>query len=140
MKKVQNQLNSVAKSLAGLADKIQKITAMIEKAPAKKAAPAKKKAVAKKKPAAKKAAPKKKAVAKKKPAAKKAAPAKKAAAGKPTVLDSVFDVIKKSRAGANIATLKSKTGLESRQLSNALYKLSKKKMIVAKARGVYVKA
>ena len=136
MKKVQTQLKSVAKTLAGLADKLEKISAAIGKAPAKKKAAPKKKAVAKKKVAKKKVAKKK--VAKKKVAKKKVA--KKAAKGKATVLDAVFDVIKKSRNGANIATLKAKTGLESRQLSNALYKLSKKKTIKSKARGVYIKA
>jgi predicted Rossmann fold nucleotide-binding protein DprA/Smf involved in DNA uptake len=126
MKKIQTQLKGVAKQLASLAAKIEKLNAQLAKAPAaKKAAPAKKKA-----------APKKKAVAKKAPARK--APAKKAA--KATVLDSVMAVIKKSRNGATIANLKAKTGLESRQLSNALYKLSKKGMIKSKSRGVYVKA
>lgn len=121
MKKIQTQLKSVAKQLASLAARIEKLNAQLAKAPAaKKAAPAKKKA-----------APKKKAVAKK-------APAKKAA--KDTVLDSVLAVIKKSRSGATIANLKAKTGLESRQLSNALYKLSKKGMIKSKSRGVYIKA
>jgi predicted Rossmann fold nucleotide-binding protein DprA/Smf involved in DNA uptake len=59
---------------------------------------------------------------------------------KDTVLDLVFDEIRKSRNGATIAHLKSKTALESRQLSNALYKLSKKGKIKAKSRGVYIKA
>ncbi|MGD9006593.1 MAG: hypothetical protein PVG41_01670 [Desulfobacteraceae bacterium] len=131
MKKIQTQLKSVAKQMASLAAKIEKLNAQLAKAPAvKKAAPAKKKA-----------APKKKAVAKKAPvkkAAAKKAPAKKA--DKATVLDSVMAVIKKSRNGATIANLKAKTGLESRQLSNALYKLSKKGMIKSKSRGVYVKA
>jgi hypothetical protein len=131
MKKVQTQLKSVAKSLAGLAEKLEKLSAQVGAAPAAKAAP-KRKAAPKKKAAVKKAAPKKKAVAKK-------APVKKVEK-KDTVLDSVLSVIKKSRAGTNIATLKSKTGLESRQLSNALYKLSKKKLIKSKSRGVYIKA
>lgn len=132
MKKVQTQLKSVAKQLASLAAKIEKLNSQLAKAPAaKKAAPAKKKAAPKKKAVAKKKAPAKKAAAKK-------APAKKAA--KATVLDSVMAVINKSRAGATIANLKAKTGLESRQLSNALYKLSKKGMIKSKSRGVYVKA
>ncbi|MFZ1983162.1 MAG: hypothetical protein WAU91_02040 [Desulfatitalea sp.] len=93
-----------------------------------KSAPAKKKAAAK---PAKKAAPKKKA------AGKKAASSE---ASKNTVLENVLDVIGKSRAGANIADLKAKTNLESRQLSNALYKLSKKGQIKTVSRGVYVKA
>lgn len=132
MKKVQTQLKSVAKQLASLAAKIEKLNSQLAKAPAaKKAAPAKKKAAPKKKAVAKKKAPAKKAAAKK-------APAKKSE--KATVLDSVMAVIKKSRTGATIANLKAKTGLESRQLSNALYKLSKKGMIKSKSRGVYVKA
>lgn len=125
MKKVQTQLKTVAKSLASLAQKLEKLSTQVAAAPAKKAP-------------AKKAAAKKKAPAKKAPAKK--APAKKAAKGKETVLDNVLAVIKKSRNGANIATLKAKTGLESRQLSNALYKLSKKKLIKSKSRGVYIKA
>lgn len=141
MKQVQTQLKTIAKTLAGLAERIEKLNAMLGKAPAKKAAPAKKKA----KPAPKKkAAPaKKKAVAKKAPAKKaaaKKAPAKKAATDAGTVLDTVMAVISKSRDGADIASLKSATKLESRQLSNALYKLSKKGLIKSKARGVYIKA
>jgi predicted Rossmann fold nucleotide-binding protein DprA/Smf involved in DNA uptake len=133
MKKVQTQLKTIAKTLSGLAEKIEKLNAMMGTAPAKKkAAPAKKKAA----PAKKKAAPAKKKAA----PAKKKAPAKKAAtAGKETVLDSVLAVIGKSKDGADIASLKSQTGLESRQLSNALYKLTKKGMIKSKSRGVYIK-
>ncbi len=138
MKKVQTQLKTVAKTLAGLAEKLEKLNATIGVAPAKKAAPAKKKAA----PAKKKAAPaKKKAVkAKKKAAPAKKAPAKKPASGKDTVLDSVLAVVSKAKDGADIASLKSQTGLESRQLSNALYKLTKKGMIKSKSRGVYMKA
>jgi predicted Rossmann fold nucleotide-binding protein DprA/Smf involved in DNA uptake len=56
------------------------------------------------------------------------------------VLDNVFGVVRRSRSGATIAKLKEKTGLDSRQLSNALYKLSKKGKIKAKSRGHYIKA
>ena len=127
MKKVQSQLKTVAKQLAGLADRIEKINAQLEAAPA----PAKAKA---------KAAAPKKAPAKAAPAKKKAAAVKTAPAGKESVLSKVFEVIRKSRNGATIANLKAKTALESRQLSNALYKLSKKGKIKAKSRGVYIKA
>ena len=140
MKKAQTQIKAIAKNLATLATKLEKLNAQLAAAPAKKA-PAKKKAAAKpKKKAVTKAkaakAPKAKATKAKKPAAKKT----KAATGKATVLDNVLDVISKSRNGATIANLKAKTKLESRQLSNALYKLSKKKMIKTVSRGVYVKA
>jgi hypothetical protein len=149
MKKLQTQLKSVAKQLATLAQKLDKLTVEIEKAkpaPAAKpvrkakAAPAKaKKAKAVKAKAVKrvkKAAPKRAAA---KPKAAKAAVAVAAAAAKGTVLDNVLDVIKKSKNGANIATLKKKTNLEARQLSNALYKLTKKGAIEARSRGVYFK-
>jgi hypothetical protein len=129
MKKAQTQIKAIAKQLASLTKKLEKLSTQVAATPAKAKA---------------KAAPKKKAAAKKKAAPKKAAakkaPAKAAAKGKNTVLDSVMAVINKSRGGANIATLKEKTGLESRQLSNALYKLSKKKLIKSKSRGVYIKA
>jgi predicted Rossmann fold nucleotide-binding protein DprA/Smf involved in DNA uptake len=133
MKRLETQLKTISKNLANLAKQVDKVTTQVAKlkatkAPARKAAPKK---AAPKKAAAKKAAPKK--------AAAKKAPAKKATAAS-TVLDRVFDVIKRSRNGATIAALKSKTKLESRQLSNALYKLSKKGKIKAKSRGVYIKA
>lgn len=148
MKKLQTQLKSVSKTLATLAQKVDKLTAELGKAKAAPAAKPVKKAKAapakvKKAKAVKVKAAKPKAVKK----AKKAAPKKavkapkavKAAAGKETVLDSVFDVIKKAKNGANIATLKKKTSLEPRQLSNALYKLTKKGVIEARTRGVYFK-
>jgi hypothetical protein len=132
MKKLQTQLKTISKSLASLSKQVERITKQVDKLqPAKKAPAKRKKAVRK---AAVRKAPARKAVARKAPARKKAAPAK----GK-TVLDSVYNVIKRSKKGATIATLKTKTGLDSRQLSNALYKLSKKRLVHAKSRGLYVK-
>jgi len=55
------------------------------------------------------------------------------------VTGSVYDVIKRCRKGTSIPRLREKTGLDSRQISNALYKLTKKGLIVAKSRGLYVK-
>ena len=57
----------------------------------------------------------------------------------PTVLETVYDVVRRSRNGASIATLRQKTGLGARQLSNALYKLCKRGRIESKARGIYVR-
>ena len=121
MKQLQIQLKSVAKSLASLSKQVEKITNQVEKLQPAKKAPAKKAAV-------------KKVVAKKAPTRKKTAPA-----GGKTVLDSVLDVIKRSRKGVSIADLRSKTKLDARQLSNALYKLAKKGKVTTKARGLYVK-
>jgi len=122
MKRIQTQLKTISKSLVSLSKQVERITKQVDKLqPAKKATPKRKKAV------------RKAAVRRKAPARRKAAPAK----GK-TVLDTVYSVIKRSKKGATIATLKTKTGLDSRQLSNALYKLSKKRMVHAKSRGLYV--
>lgn len=165
MKKLKEQLKAISKGLAALAkqvDRASKEIAKTEAAQAKKAKAAAKKAVKKPAKKAAKKTPAKKTAAKKpaakKPAAKKAAakraPAKKAPAkraarkaaakteakGAPTVLDTVLGVISGSADGASIAVLKEKTGLESRQLSNALYKLTKRGKIKAQSRGHYVKA
>lgn len=130
MKKIQNQIKVISKGLIALAEKLEKLNSqMTETAPVEKKAPAGKKVAVK---------AKKKEVAPKKAAAPKTA--ESADSEKSTVLDNVMDVIKKSKNGATIATLKAKTNLESRQLSNALYKLSKKGMIKTISRGVYVKA
>lgn len=135
MKKLHDQLKDVAKMLAKLSKQVDRITAQVKKLdqPKKKAT-----RVAPKRKAVKKAAPRKRAV--KKAAVKKAAPKRRAAAKSVTVLDTVFNVIKRTRKGVSIATLKEKTKLNPRQLSNALYKLSKRGTIVAKSRGVYIKA
>jgi predicted Rossmann fold nucleotide-binding protein DprA/Smf involved in DNA uptake len=113
MKKLQSELKAISKSLAALSQKVEKLSQQATKAqPAPKAAPAPK------------------------------APAKKtkaAAAGGKTVLDTVYDVIKRTKKGVTVAQLKEKTNLDARQLSNALYKLSKKGQVYTKSRGLYVK-
>ncbi len=156
MKDLQKQLKSMSKSLAQLAEQIETVAAYIEKfdslvAPVEEApveaAPVeeKKKAPAKTKAAAKKAAPKARAAKKAAPKAKEKveeAPveAVEASSKSSSVLATVYDVIKRSRKGVNIAKIKEKTGFEARQISNALYKLSKKGQIKSMARGVYAKA
>ena len=113
MKKIQVQLKSVSKSLAALSKQVEKLSQQVAKSqPAQKSAPARK------------------------------APAKKtkaSAAGDKTVLDTVYDAIKRTKKGVTVAQLKQKTDLDARQLSNALYKLSKKDQVYAKSRGLYVK-
>ena len=139
MTKVKNQLKSIAKNLATLSKKVESLSDQLAKtAPPKKAKAAPKKVQKVKK--AKKAAPAKKAKAAKKPAAKKiekkAAKVNKGA----TFLNTVSGVIGKSKKGISIAQLKEKTQLNPRQLSNALYKLTKKGVIKSMSRGVYTKA
>jgi predicted Rossmann fold nucleotide-binding protein DprA/Smf involved in DNA uptake len=116
MKKLQDQLKSVSKSLVSLSKQVETLSKQVEKFQGKKT------------------------TARKKEAASVSETAKSAASKAATVLDSVFDVIKKSRTGASIAKLKERTGLEARQLSNALYKLSKRGKIETKSRGLYVRS
>jgi len=126
MTQASNQLKSIAKHLTALSKKVEKLSIQVDKGLAAK------KTVSK----STKAKPKAKA--------KKVAPVKKVKMAKvdkgATVLNSVLDVIKKSRKGISIAQLKEKTDLNPRQLSNALYKLTKKGSIKSMSRGIYTKA
>ncbi len=115
MKNLQNELKNVSKTLASLSKKVEKLSSSVQK----------QKTVNK--------------VAAKKPAAKKAAVKRAPSSGGKTVLDTVFDAIKRSKKGVTVAQLKTKTQLNARQLSNALYKLSKKGMVEAPSRGLYLK-
>ena len=116
MKKLKDQLKTISSSLTSLSKQIEKITQQVDKIKAKKAGSAPKKTAPKKKVAAKKA------------------PAKP-----PNVIDTILNTIKKTKQGTTIAQLKEKTEFNSKQLSNALYKLTKKGKIEAKSRGLYVK-
>jgi hypothetical protein len=152
MKDVQKDLLAISTALSSLVKQVEKVVAVIENesgkaAPAKKVTAAKKtkapvkkaKARAKKaKPAASKAkaAPKKKVVKKTAPAKAKAPAA--AAAGN-TMLDNIYGMISRSRKGITVEMLKKRTGLQARQVSNALYKLTKKAKIETLSRGIYVK-
>jgi hypothetical protein len=114
MKKVNDQLAEVSKALSGLFKKVNKIARHLGKLGSA-------------------------AGAKTKRGRKPGRPAP-ARVRQDTVLDSVYKAIRRSRNGITIAQLKGKTALDDRQLSNALYKLTKKGMIEAKSRGVYVKS
>ncbi|RPH49900.1 MAG: hypothetical protein EHM85_12285 [Desulfobacteraceae bacterium] len=107
--------------------------------PVKKVAAKATKAVVLKKKIAVKGKATKKIKAKPVKAAKsKTTAVKKAPASQATILGSVLGAIKKSKNGVAIGKIKEKTGLEQRQLSNALYKLSRNGKIKAKERGIYV--
>jgi predicted Rossmann fold nucleotide-binding protein DprA/Smf involved in DNA uptake len=124
MTQASNQLKSIAKHLAALSTKVEKLSKQVDKG------------LTTKKTASKST--------KAKPKVSKTAPVKKVKTVKAdkgeTVLNSVFDVIKRSRKGISIAQLKEKTDLNPRQLSNALYKLTKKGPIKSTSRGIYAKA
>ena len=129
MPKLQTELKAVSKSLTVLSKQVERISKQVDKLqPAKKAAAKRKAAPARKATPARKASP-----------ARKPAPGKAAASRGTTVLDAVYDAIKRTKNGATVAQLKQRTKLDARQLSNALYKLSKKGQVYAKSRGLYVK-
>jgi uncharacterized protein YoxC len=145
MKKLKDQLKSISKSLTSLSKQVEKITNQVDKLQAKKTSSTPKKA-APKKAAPKKTAPKKtapKKTAPKKTAPKKTAPDKKAPKKVPlkpsTVIDAILDAVHKAQEGITISQLKEKTEFNAKQLSNALYKLTKKGKIGTASRGVYVK-
>ena len=110
---------TVAKSIAE-----PKTAATPKTTPNKKTAP---KARSVKKPA-----PSQKGVTKK---PKKAAP--KPVAGEKLATEKVLTVIKKSSEGVTVGMLRKATGLESKQVSNVVFRLVKQGKIVKKDRGVY---
>lgn len=117
MKKIQEQLAWISKTLAGLAKQVNTIARKVKtQAPAKQRGAAPGRRPGQKPPAS--------------PALKRS----------DTVLESVFSAISRSRNGLSIGQLLQKTELEPRQLSNALYKLGKKGLVHTRARGVYVKS
>ena len=133
-KALEKKLGELLKA-AGKTEKAPKAKA-VKKAAAKKAAP--------KKAAVKKAEPKKAAVKKAaapKSAAKKA-PAKKTAAvkkAKPaTATDQILLIIKRSKNGVDVPTLKKKTGFDDKKVRNIVFRAAKEGRIKKSGRGNYV--
>ena len=123
MKNAKKDLQAAKKQLKALSAKIEKIEKALGKAPAKKAA-------------AKKATKKKAA---KKVVAKAKKPAKKAT-GDTTAIDTVVNLIRRSKNGIDIAAIKKKTAFSDKQISNLLYKAKKKGVVKSLGKGVYGKA
>ena len=72
--------------------------------------------------------------------AKKAATGKRLAAKakEPTATGLVFDIIKKSKKGVDTATLREKTGFAEKRVYNCIFILKKKGMVKSAEKGVYV--
>ena len=146
MKNVQKELIAISTKLSSLVQQMEKMAAAIEKESGKAAPKKKAKAAKKAKAPVKKtkAAAKKSKAASKKKAPKKSAPvtakAKAPAAAKgQTMLDNILGIISRSKSGITVERLKKRVGLEARQVSNALYKLTQKGKIETLSRGLYVK-
>lgn len=112
MKQLKKDLQAVSKSLKQLTLKTEKIVKKLDKLEKPK--------------------PVKKAKAKAK--AKVTKPVKVSAAA------TVLAAIKKSRKGVNVATLKTKTGLESRKISGIVQRFKREGKIKNSEKGIYVKA
>ena len=113
MKQLKKDLQAVSKSLKQLTLRTEKIAKKLDKL--EKAKPVKK--------------PKTKARPKvtKKPV-------------KVSTAATVLAIIKRSRKGVDIATLKSKAGIGSTTVNSIIYRLKKKGKIKNSGRGIYVKA
>jgi hypothetical protein len=136
---LKKDLHAVKKDIKALEKKLEKLLKAYEPMPRVKKA-AKKKTVKKAKPVKK--APAKKARAKKAPAKK--APAKKAVARKKTAqvtaTDKILRIVKRSKKGVDVPTLKKKTGFDDKKVRNIVFRASKEGKIKKSGRGIYVGA
>ncbi len=103
-----------------------------------------KKKTVKKSTTAKKTASKPKSAPKTKKAPAKKAPAKKAIARKKapqaTATDKILKIIKRSKKGVDVLTLKKKTGFDDKKVRNIIFRASKEGKIKKSGRGIYVGA
>ncbi len=134
---LKKDLQAVKRDIKALEKKLENLLKAYEPAPkAKKVT--KKKAVKKAKTVKK--APVKKASAKK--AIAKKAPAKKAVARKKapqaTATDKILKIIKRSKKGVDVPTLKKKTGFDDKKVRNIIFRASKEGKIKKSGRGIYV--
>ena len=113
MKQLKKDLQAVSKSLKQLTLRTEKIAKKLDKLEKPK--------------------PVKKPKAKAKPKVTKK-PVKVSAAA------TVLAIIKRSRKGVDVATLKTKTGFESRKISNIVQRFKREGKIKSSGKGIYVKA
>ena len=126
---LKRDLQAVKRDIKALEKKLEKLLKAYEPMPkAKKAT--KKKAV--KKVKAVKKAPAKRAPAKKAVARKKATQV--------TATDKILRIIKRSKKGVDVPTLKKKTGFDDKKVRNIVFRASKEGKIKKSGRGIYVGA
>ena len=131
---LKKDLNALRKDFKALERKMEKLLKAFETSPKPKKASVKKAVKAKpvKKAAAKKKAPAKKAAAKKAPAKKKTAQV--------SATDQVLKIIKRSKKGVDVPTLKKKTGFNDKKVRNIVFRAAKEGRIKKSGRGIYVGA
>ena len=121
---LKKDLQAVKSGIAALAKKLEALLKAHEPMPkAKKVT--KKKAVKKAKTVKK--APAKKAVAKKK-------------ATQVTATDKILQIVKRSKKGVDVPTLKKKSGFDDKKVRNIVFRASKEGKIKKSGRGMYVGA
>jgi cell division septum initiation protein DivIVA len=127
---LKKDLRAVQKDIKALEKKLEKLIKAFDLGRKAKAKPAAKKAVAKK------AAPK---VAKKvrKPAKKTVVKKKRL---KLTATDKVLGIIRRSKKGVNVSTIKTKTGFDDKKVRNIIFRTTKERKIKKVGRGIYVGA
>ena len=128
MKTLKKDLQGVLKSLKALAKKTEKLAMRVGKLEKAMAA-------GKRKPKAG-VKPRKKAKTTKKAPAKKKGAVKKTVAL--TATDQVVKIIKRSKKGVDVSTLKKKTGFDDKKIRNILNRSSKQGKIKRAGRGIYV--
>jgi hypothetical protein len=137
---LKKDLQAVKRDITALGKKLEKL--LKAHVPMPKAKKVIKKKVVKKAIAVKKAPAKKAKVVKKAPAKK--APAKKAVARKKapqaTATDKILTIIKRSKKGVDVPTLKKKTGFDDKKVRNIIFRASKEGKIKKSGRGIYVGA
>ena len=112
MKDLKTSLRKVASDLMKAAKEVEKLAGKLEAQTKTKAKPVKK------------------TVAKR---------VSKKIAKQPTAVDAVLGIIKRSKRGVNIATIRQKTGYDNRKIHNLVYRLKKQGEIKSEINGVYMK-
>lgn len=132
MKQWKRDLTAVTKQLRALAKKTEKIMRVVDKLDKAQAAK-------KRKTKAKAKTTKRKAVAKKRTVAKRKVTAKKRT-GALTATDKVVSIIKRSRKGVDVPTLRKKTRFADKKVRNIVFRAFKQGRIKRRGKGLYVAA
>ena len=122
---LKKDLRAVQKDIMALEKKLEKLLNAFDKDKKIKTKPAAKKAVSK--------------VVKTKIASAKKVAAKKKSV-KLTATEQVMRIIRRSKKGVNVATLKSRTGFDDKKVRNIIFRTTKEGKIKKIGRGIYVGA
>ncbi|MHC4244993.1 MAG: hypothetical protein ACYSU4_21495 [Planctomycetota bacterium] len=122
---LKKDLRAVQKDIMALEKKLEQLLIAFDKDKKIKAKPAAKKAISK-------------VVKTKMASAKKVAAKKKSV--KLTATEQVMRIIRRSKKGVNVSTLKSRTGFDDKKVRNIIFRTTKEGKIKKIGRGIYVGA